>query len=51
MLVALLGGEHPLMLSYQLGLDYVIEHQDVFGEAFFQEPDIGDKLAPALLVY
>ena len=40
-LAALLGLEHPLTLSYQLGLDYVQEHQDTFGEAFSQEPDIG----------
>ena len=51
MLAALLGGEHPPTLSYQQGLAYVTEHQDTFGEAFFQEPDVGDWLAPALLVY
>ena len=31
-LVALFGGEHSLMLSYQQGLDYIQEHQDTFGE-------------------
>ena len=51
MLVALLGGEHPLTLSYQQGLAYVTKYQDTFGEAFSQEPDVVDQLAPALLVY
>ena len=32
-LAALLGGEHFLMLSYQQGLDCIIELQDTFGEA------------------
>ena len=50
-LAALLEGEYPLTLSYQQGLDYVQEHQDTFGEAFYQEPDIGARLAPALPVY
>ena len=49
-LAALLGGEHPLTLSYQQGLAYIIEHHDTFGEALSQEPDVGDRLAPALLV-
>ena len=50
-LVALLGGQHPLMLSYQQGLNYVQEHQDTFGEAFSQDPDISPWLALALLIY
>ena len=50
-LAALLGAEYSLTISYQQGLDYVQEHQDTFGEAFSQEPDIGARLAPALLVY
>ena len=48
---ALLGLDHPLTLSYQRCLDYVQEHQDTFGEAFSQEPNIGSRLALALLVY
>ena len=50
MLVALVGGEHLLTLSYQRGLAYVTGHQDTFGEAFSQEPNVGERLAPALLL-
>ena len=52
-LVALLEGEPlPITLSYQQGLAYIIEHQDTFEEAFSQEPGVGERLDPALvLVY
>ena len=50
-LTALLGGEHPLTLSYQQGLSYVTEQPDTSEETFSQDPNVGGRLAPALLVY